>query len=59
MTYNFERADMNDQNCIPATSEIILLGKKWFWYNKLKLEIDNDGIHTELCDWEEICSVKG
>ena len=46
MTSNFEREDMNDQNCLPTTSEMILLVKKWFWYNKLKLEIDNDGIHT-------------
>ena len=37
---------MNDQNFIPATSEMILLVKKWFWHNKLKLKIDNDGIHT-------------
>ena len=28
MTYNFEREGMNDENCIPATSEIILLVKK-------------------------------
>ena len=46
MTYNFEREDMNDQNCIPATDEMILLMKKWFWYNKLRLEIKNGGIHT-------------
>ena len=45
MAYNFEREDMNDQNCIPSTSELILLVKKWFWYNKLKLEIDDDSIH--------------
>ena len=36
---------MNDKNCIPTTSEIILLVKNWFWHNKLKLEINNDGIH--------------
>ena len=46
MTYNFEREDMNDENCIPAISQMILLVKKWFWCNKLKLKIDNDGIHT-------------
>ena len=28
MTYHFEREDMNGQNCIPATSEMILLVKK-------------------------------
>ena len=27
MTYNFECTDMNDQNCTPATSEMILLVK--------------------------------
>ena len=46
MTYTFEREDMNNQKCIPATSEMILHVKKWFWYNKFKFEIDNDGIHT-------------
>ena len=25
---------------------MILLVKKWFWNKKLKLQIDNDGIHT-------------
>ena len=42
MKYNFECADENDQNYIPATSNIILLVTKCFWYNKLRLEIDND-----------------
>ena len=37
MTYNFEREDMNDQNCIPAANKMILLVKKWFCYNELKL----------------------
>ena len=46
MTHNFDCKDMNDQNCIPATSKMILLVKQWFCYNKLRLEIDNVGIHT-------------
>ena len=46
MAYNFEREDVNDQNYIPATSEMILHVTKWFWFSKLKLEIENDGIHT-------------
>ena len=46
MTYNFKCEDMNNQNCISANSEMILLVKKWFCHNKLKLEIDNDGIHS-------------
>ena len=46
MIYYFEHEDIIDHNCIPATSEMILLVKKWFWYDKLKLDIDNDGIHT-------------
>ena len=46
MTYNFKREDMDDQNCIPATIKMMLPVKKWFWHNKLKLEIDNDDIYT-------------
>ena len=46
MTYNFEDKDMNDQNYISASDEMILHVKKWFWYNKLRLEIENGGIHT-------------
>ena len=46
ITFNFECEDMNDENCIPVTSKMILLVKNCFWSNKLKLQIDNDGIHT-------------
>ena len=30
MIYHCEHEDMNDENCIPATSKMTLLVKKWF-----------------------------